>query len=64
VSLTFESQDDLLYTVQKSATLDPGSWTDVRAYVPGAPGATRTTIGDLPRQAGTTREFYRIQVAQ
>jgi hypothetical protein len=63
ISLTFESREDLLYTVQKSNTLAPGSWTDVRTNVPGTPGASSTTINDLPRQVGTPKEFFRIQTA-
>lgn len=63
-SLTFESEDTRLYTVQRSATLLPGSWTDVCAFVPGRSGSSTTTIDHLPREPQAGRMFYRVRVAE
>ena len=63
-SLTFESNETVLYTVQKSSTLQPGSWEDVRTFVPGASGVNETTVNAMEVDPNEPREFYRVIVAQ
>ncbi len=59
-SLTFESDETRLYHIQRSTTLEPGNWTDVRTFIPGAPGATETTVSNLPVDMSGGREFFRV----
>lgn len=63
-SLTFESNETVLYTVQKSSTLQPGSWEDVRTFVLGASGVNETTVDAMEVDPNEPREFYRVIVAQ
>ncbi|MDC1448450.1 sulfatase-like hydrolase/transferase, partial [bacterium] len=60
ISLTFESNDTLLYNIQRSTTLEPGSWTDVQTFLPGATGQTQTTVTDLPIDPNAPKEFFRV----
>ncbi|MGJ8694689.1 MAG: sulfatase-like hydrolase/transferase [Verrucomicrobiaceae bacterium] len=60
LSLTFESNDTRLYNIQRSNTLEPGSWIDVQTFVPGATGETQTTVTDLPIDPNAPKEFFRV----
>jgi len=60
--LTFESDDTRLYSIQKSTDLR--NWTDVRTFVPGAAGADETTVSGLPIDPRTSREFFRVYLAE
>lgn len=60
LSLTFESNDTHLYNIQRSTTLEPGSWTDIQTFVPGASGQTQTTITNLPVTPNAQKSFFRV----
>ncbi|MFP6897976.1 MAG: sulfatase-like hydrolase/transferase [Roseibacillus sp.] len=57
--LSFESNENFLYDVERSSTLADGSWTTVRSFLGGAAGTATTTVTELPRSTGT-RSFYRV----
>ena len=63
VALTFKSNDTRLYTVQQSLSLESGSWTDVRTFIPGATGASQTTVSSLPMGSGQSKAFFRVILA-
>lgn len=60
VDLTFESEETRLYSIQKSSDLKPGSWSNLRTFVPGASGLGETTVTDLPRDMNAAAEFFRV----
>ncbi|MGJ8642232.1 MAG: sulfatase-like hydrolase/transferase [Luteolibacter sp.] len=63
VALTFESNDTRLYTVQKSLSLEPESWLNVRTFIPGETSASETTISDLTVEAAEPKAFFRVITA-
>lgn len=63
VTLTFKSNDTRLYTVQKSLSLESGSWSDIRTFIPGATGASQTTVSNLPLEPGESKAFFRVILA-
>ena len=57
-TLTFESNENFLYDIQLSTSLEPGEWITARSFIAGTPGATTTTVSELPLPYGD-RGFYR-----
>ena len=57
-TITFESNENFLYDIQLSKSLEPDGWITVRSYIAGTPGATTTTVSELPLPDGD-RGFYR-----
>lgn len=62
VSLTFESNETHLYTIQRSTALEPDSWTDIQRFIPGAVGASETTVLNLPVDPATDVQFFRVSM--
>jgi choline-sulfatase len=60
LSLTFDSTDTRLFTVQRSNTLEPDSWENVRSFIPGASGSTETTVTEIPIGTSQPKAFYRV----
>ncbi|BDS07185.1 hypothetical protein NT6N_22250 [Oceaniferula spumae] len=60
ITLTFDSTDTRLFTVQRSYTLEPNSWVDVRSFVPGASSASETTVADITVDTTKPKAFYRV----
>lgn len=60
LNLTFNSTDTRLYTIQQSYTLTPGSWVDVKTFVPGAIGMDETTAEGIAVDPAAPKAFYRV----
>jgi choline-sulfatase len=58
-SLTFESDERLLYDIESTADLSE-TWAKLRSFLGGAPGAAATTVGALPLPDGP-RGFFRVR---
>jgi hypothetical protein len=59
LSLTFQSNQNFLYDIQRSTTLEPSSWETIRSYIPGSTSASQTTQ-TIPLTAPEPRAFYRV----
>ena len=59
LSLTFQSDENFLYDIQQSTTLEPGSWHTIRSFVPGSPTVKETTQA-IPAPLTGPRTFYRV----
>lgn len=59
LGLTFRSNENFLYDIQTSATLEPGGWRTIRSFVPGTAGANATSQV-VPFSPTEFRTFYRV----
>jgi choline-sulfatase len=61
LELTFDSTDTRLYHIQHSTSLEPGTWSNIRTFVPGSSGTNQTLVTELPAQE--VRGFFRVASA-
>ena len=58
-NLRFESNEQFLYDLEQSTSLQADSWRKVRTFIGGAPGANETTFASVPKPA-FDRGFFRV----
>ncbi|MGE9270231.1 MAG: LamG-like jellyroll fold domain-containing protein, partial [Verrucomicrobiales bacterium] len=63
LTLTFHSDETRLYHVERTTTLQETSWIPAAEFIPGSPGATSTTVDQLPRGETLNTEFFRVKTA-
>ena len=60
IEVTFESDETRFYTVQKSSSLAPKTWTDIATLIPGEEREEETTVKNIARDADSPTEFFRV----
>ena len=65
-TLTFESDETRLYSLQRSSTLLPQDWRDIDdfTFIPGGEGVSLTTTPTLPLMPIDGKEFFRVVVEE
>lgn len=63
VDVTFESDETLLYHIQRTSSLHVPDWTNIRTYVPGTTNTTETLTRDVPDGEGSSCFYFRVLTA-